>query len=86
MAQRLLHYDAKLTSVDAGNLPLAESIFGVPPERFIIVPNGVKADETLSAAAWLGGGEFIVGYVGLLAKHKGWRIIAEAVLRVRAGG
>lgn len=86
MAQRLLRYGAKLTSVDAGNLPLAESIFGVPPERFTVVPNGVKADETLSAAPWLGTGEFIVGYVGLLADRKGWRIIVDAVLKVRAGG
>ena len=86
MSQRLLRFNAKLTSADAGNLPLAESIFGVPPERFSIIANGVKADPTLSAAAWLGTGEFVVGYVGLLAEHKGWSIIADAVLKVRAGG
>ena len=86
MAQRLLRDDVRLTSVDAGNLPLAESIFGLPPERFVIVPNGVRADPALQAAAWTGEGEFRVGYAGLLAEHKGWRLIAEAVLRVRAGG
>ena len=86
MAQRLLRYGAKLTSVDAGNLPLAYSIFGIPPECFTVVPNGVQADPTLSAATWLGEGEFVVGYVGLLAEHKGWRIIADAVLQLKAGG
>ncbi len=86
MAQRLLRYGATLTSVDAGNLPMAEAIFGLPPECFTLVPNGVKADQTLSAARWEGVGEFIVGYVGLFADRKGWRIIVDAVLKVRAGG
>jgi len=86
MAQRLLRYGARLTSVDTGNLSLADKIFRLPPERFTVVPNGVQADPSLSAALWSGDGEFVVGYVGLLAEHKGWRIIADAVLKVRAGG
>jgi len=86
MAQRLLRYGAKLTSVDASNLPVAEKIFGLPPAQFTVIPNGVKAVPTLSAAHWSGEGEFLVGYVGLLAEHKGWQIIADAVLKVRAGG
>ena len=86
MAQRLLRYGAKLTSVDAGNLPAAEKFFRLPPDHFTIVPNGIKADKTLNAARWSGAGEFVVGYVGLLAEHKGWRIISDAVLKVRAGG
>ena len=86
MARRLLRHGARLTSVDAGNLPAAEKIFRLPPAHFTIVPNGVKADKTLNAARWSGQGELVVGYVGLLAEHKGWRIIADAVLKVRAGG
>ncbi len=86
MAQRLLRYGAKLTSVDAGNLPLAQSIFGIPEDRFSIVANGVKADSNLNAALWSGEGDFVIGYVGLLAEHKGWRIIADAVLKMRASG
>jgi glycosyltransferase involved in cell wall biosynthesis len=86
MAQRLLRYGAKLTSVDKGNLPVAERVFGIPPANFTVVPNGVKADPTLTASHWSGKGEFVIGYVGLLAEHKGWRIISDAVLKVRAGG
>lgn len=86
MAQGLLRHNATLTSVDAGNLPLARKIFALPPERFHVVTNGVKADATTKAAAWTGTGEFMVGYAGLLAEHKGWRLVAEAVLRARAGG
>ncbi|MCX6930312.1 MAG: glycosyltransferase family 4 protein [Verrucomicrobia bacterium] len=86
MAQRLLRYDARLTSVDAGSLPAAHSLFGLPPERFTLVPNGVEAEPSVSAARWDGTGDFVVGYVGLLAEHKGWRIIADAVLQLRAGG
>lgn len=86
MAQRLLRYGAKLTSVDVGNLPLAQSIFGIPGNDFTIVANGVKADPDLSAALWSGEGDFVIGYVGLLAEHKGWRMIVDAVLKMREGG
>lgn len=86
MARRLLRYNASLTSVDAGSLPLAERLFGLLPQRFTRVPNGVTADESLGAAQWKGAGDFIVGYVGLLAQHKGWRIVVDSVLRLRARG
>jgi glycosyltransferase involved in cell wall biosynthesis len=86
MAQRLVRYGAKLTSVDTGSLPLGEEIFRLPPELFTVIPNGVKADKTLTAAHWSGQGEFVIGYIGPIAEHKGWRIIADAVLKVRAGG
>jgi glycosyltransferase involved in cell wall biosynthesis len=86
MAYRLMRYGAKLTSVDVGNLPLAEKVFRIPPRRFTVVPNGVRNDQTLNAAKWLGTGELVIGYVGLLAEHKGWQIIAQAVLKVRAAG
>ena len=86
MAQRLVRYGARLTSVDAGSLPAAHSLFGLSPDRFRIIPNGVKPEESLHAAEWKGQGEFRVGYVGLLAEHKGWRILADAVLAARAAG
>ena len=86
MAHRLLRHGAKLTSVDQGNLPLAEQVFRIPPGCFTVIPNGVKGDSTLSSGHWSGEGEFVVGYVGLLAEHKGWQITVDAVLKVRAGG
>ena len=86
MAQRLLRFNAILTSVDAANLLLAADTFGLPPERFSIVHNGVSAAPELCAAEWGGAGAFVVGYIGLLAEHKGWSMVADAVLMVRAGG
>jgi glycosyltransferase involved in cell wall biosynthesis len=86
MAQRLIRYGARLTSVDTGSLHLAEQIFGISADRFFIVPNGVAEDTSLNAARWTGNGQFVLGYVGLLAGHKGWSIIAGAVLKIRESG
>lgn len=86
MAQRTLRHSSTLTSVDRGSLALAHRLFGLSPELFTIIPNGVKIDNSLRAAPWSGKGEFTVGYVGPIAEHKGWSIVADAVLTLRAAG
>ena len=86
LAQRLLRYGARLTSVDEGSLPLAEKLFGLPPRLFTLVRSGVEAAGSLRAAQWRGSGEFVIAYIGLLAEHKGWRITVDAVLRLREAG
>jgi glycosyltransferase involved in cell wall biosynthesis len=86
MAARLPCYGAWLTSVDRGNLVLAEKILGLRPDLFTVIPNGVADDPTLRATAWNGEGEFRVGHVGSITERKGWRIGAEAVLRLAAEG
>ncbi len=86
MAARLTRYGTRLTSVDRGNLVLAENVLGLRPHLFTVVPNGVADDRAARAAAWNGEGEFRVGHVGSITERKGWRMGAEAVLQLAAEG
>lgn len=86
MAARLPRYGARLTSVDHANLPLAETILGLSPDLFTVIPNGVPDDPAVRASAWNGEGEFRIGHVGSITERKGWRIGAEAVLKLAAEG
>ncbi len=86
MAQRLLKYNARLTSVDGGNPAIAEKLFGLPRQRFQIIPNGISLGLKISCPFLRGSGEFVVGHVGSITDNKGWRIAAEAVLAVGATG
>jgi glycosyltransferase involved in cell wall biosynthesis len=86
MAQRLLRYGAKLTSVDKANPPLAEKVFGLPKGRFAVISNGVPQVDRRACPSLRGSGGFVVGQVGALIERKGWRIAAEAVLAVKATG
>jgi glycosyltransferase involved in cell wall biosynthesis len=86
MAARLTRHGARLTSVDRSNLPLAEKIFGLNPALFTTIPNGVADDPESKGAVWSGEGEFTVGHIGSIMGHKGWRLAADAVLRLRAEG
>ena len=86
MAARLPRYGASLTSVDQGNLALAEIILGLPPDLFTVIPNGVTDDPAALATAWTGEGEFRVGHVGSITERKGWRMGADAVLKMAAEG
>jgi len=72
--------------VDRGNLVLAEKILGLRSDLFTVIPNGVADEPALRAPAWKGEGEFRVGHVGSITERKGWRIGAEAVLRLAAEG
>jgi glycosyltransferase involved in cell wall biosynthesis len=86
MARRLLQNPVILSSVDSGNLAQAERILGVPAENFSVVPNGVAVMADHYRPQWKGEGEFVVGYIGLLSEHKGWRIVGEAVKLLRGRG
>jgi glycosyltransferase involved in cell wall biosynthesis len=86
MAARLPRYDARLTSVDRSNVPLAGSILAMDPASFTVIPNGVSDISGLRCNDWTGDGEFCLGQVGSLIRGKGWRIAAEAVLQLRVAG
>lgn len=133
MAARLPRYGARLTSVDASNLPLAKKILGLNPASFTVIANGVADDPESRCAPWTGAvvpspspsiqhpassiqtppprlpapvsslkvahsplptplcqlptpDVFTVGHIGSIMERKGWRIAAEAVLKLRAEG
>lgn len=76
-ASALLASPSKLTSVDAASLYDYERLFGLPPDRFTIIPNSAPCARSRSPR--LDGVAFRVGHVGALNAHKGWRYTAEAV-------
>jgi len=86
MAQRLLKYGAKLTSVDGANPEIAEKLFSLPRDKFEIIPNGISSQPKIACPYLRGREEFLVGHVGLIIDGKGWRIVADAVLAARAKG
>lgn len=86
MAARLPRFGARLTSVDASNLPLAQKLLGLSPELFTVIPNGVAEGAASNGAAWNGTGDFVVGHIGSITERKGWHLAAEAVMRLRAEG
>jgi glycosyltransferase involved in cell wall biosynthesis len=86
MARRLLCYGATLTSVDRANLALAEAIFGLSPDRFHVVPNGVTATSVRACPYLSGSSIFTVGHVGSLIPQKGWNIAAQAVIAAARAG
>jgi len=86
MSARLPRYGATLTSVDKSNLPLAESVLGLDPARFTVIPNGVADDAESTAPIWTGEGDFTVAHIGSITERKGWRLAADAVLQLRAEG
>ena len=86
MAARLTRYGTRLASVDRSNLDLAETVLGLRPDLFTVIPNGVADDPAARATAWNGEGQFRVGHVGSITERKGWRIGAVAVLQLAAEG
>lgn len=87
LAGRLCRYPVRLTSVDRANLPLAEQLFGLSPEWFRVVPNGIpdpgrNPDRRPSVA----GGPLTIGFLGTLSEEKGWRLVADAVDQLRSEG
>jgi len=86
MASRLPRYGAWLTSVDAANLGLADTVLRLNPKLFRLVANGVADMPHVRCSEWLNEGEFRVGHVGSITERKGWRLAADAVLRLRAEG
>ena len=86
MARRLVRFGAGLTSVDAVNLDLAWRILRLEPNRFTVIPNGVPGHNPPPTKPWDGTGEFVVGCLGSVAEIKGWRLAAEAVLKLAQQG
>ena len=84
MAARLPRYGAGMTSVDKSNLPLAESVLGLNPAEFTVIPNGVADDPESRAPVWTGAGDFTVAHIGSITEPKGWHLAADAVLQLRA--
>jgi glycosyltransferase involved in cell wall biosynthesis len=86
MAQRLPRYGARLVSVDAFNVPLAREVFGLKEGLFTVIHNGTAPTDR-RACPYLHGAEcFVVGHVGNMIERKGWRITAEAVVRLARSG
>jgi glycosyltransferase involved in cell wall biosynthesis len=86
LAHRLLKHQCKLVSVDRSNLRYASEFFGLAPGLFTIIPNTVRDLGLRGCPRLSGGREFVVGHVGSITESKGWKILAEAVLRLAARG
>ena len=86
MAQRLRRHRAALTSVDAANLEPAARLFGLPPESFDIVPNGLPRRAVAPRHVPVERGTLTVAHVGTLNADKGWRLVADAVEHLRREG
>lgn len=86
MAQRLLRGGAALTSVDRPNTVIAEELFGIPRDRFSIVPNGVLDTAHRGCPRLTQSGDFTVGFAGSLNEFKGWRLVGDAVANLRREG
>ncbi|MCL5023034.1 MAG: glycosyltransferase family 4 protein [Nitrospirae bacterium] len=85
IAQKLSKHKVRLVAVDSKSPIKAEKFFGLRKEAFAIIPNGLY----LSANSIVPAGRsklFVVGYIGYLAEHKGWRVIADAVEILAARG
>lgn len=82
MAQRLVRYRARLTSVDAANTERAERLFGIPRAAFSVVPNGIEPPPDEAVVARPLGALLTVGHVGSLIPQKGWRMLADAAERL----
>lgn len=86
MAGRLIKYQAILTSVDRANLKRAESLLGMNPDKFKVIPNGI-ADTHYRACPCLNGAKtFTVGHVGSIMSAKGWLLLVQAVKDLREKG
>ena len=86
LAQRLVRHQCKLVSVDRSNLQYASEFFVLAPGLFTIIPNSVRDLGLCGCPRLSGGREFVIGHVGSITESKGWRILAEAVLRLAARG
>jgi len=86
LAQRFVRHGGVLASVDGANVTVANELFGISPNRFVVVPNGVPACPATGCPSLRGAKEFTVGHVGTLNEGKGWKLTARAVDSVRKQG
>lgn len=86
LAQRLYRSSAVLTSVSKETTVRAEEIFGIPHNEFFVVFNGIPALDISKTKAESKKTELLVGHVGQMHHGKGWRLLLEAVDRLRGEG
>lgn len=86
MAQRLVRFDAALTSVDAANLVEAERLFGLSASDFHIVPNGVPKFSHLRKRQGALERPLCLAHIGTINEGKGWEILVQAALAASAAG
>lgn len=85
-SQRLDSPDIHLTSVDKRCPGTARRLFGLSEDKFSIVPNGMPFSPGDGPDAGAGDGGLVIAHVGTLNADKGWRIAADAVVRLAAQG
>lgn len=86
LAQRLYHSHAVLTAVSNETAVRAENIFGIPDSAFTVIPNGMPCPDLSVPKVVSKCRAFLVGHVGQLHHGKGWRLLLEAVDRLRQDG
>jgi len=85
-ANRLRGPNIRMTSVDAGCLEAARELFGLEPENFTVIPNGMPASDNQYGPYCRGAAYMTVTHVGSLTEDKGWKIAVEAVLSLWRSG
>lgn len=85
-AQRAAAADVNLTSVDAGCFGAAAELFGIPADRFTVIPNGMPRSNNRYGPFCRGSDRLTLAHVGSLTPDKGWRIAADAVIQLVARG
>lgn len=86
IAGKLVRHKATLTSVDAGNLARAQALLRLNPDCFTVIPNGIAGTSARACPRLAGAEIFTVGHVGSMVAAKGWRILVDAVRRLRESG
>jgi glycosyltransferase involved in cell wall biosynthesis len=86
MARRTDLFANQLTSVNRAHLPLAQSLFGIRPDRFRVIPNGVTDTGLRGCPRLKDNAVLTVGCVGAIVEGKGWHFAVEAVLRLTGEG
>jgi glycosyltransferase involved in cell wall biosynthesis len=86
MANRLIKYHTLLTSVDEANLSRARVLLGMNPGGFTVIPNGIADTQVRSPLEQNRTKTLTVGHVGSIVAAKGWRLLVDAVGRLRQKG
>src|ERR1700723_2805341 len=86
MTRRLERHHATLTSVDRANLSRAQTILGMDPKSFQVVPNGVTDTGRRGCPSLANPGSFTVGHVGNIVPAKGWQMVVDAARKLREAG
>jgi glycosyltransferase involved in cell wall biosynthesis len=85
LARRFIHHGGLLASVDDENPRVAYELFGIKPDHFTVIPNGIMQTNDVKPAAFPTDLP-VIGHVGTINEGKGWRLTAEAVQNLRKKG